>query len=113
MLPNPLQNAQHQHTRRCKKRNHVVFKFHYPLLLMHEKNILEPLQINGNYPFSQQYLQTQIDKIFQSLKDFFLNDDISFFEYLNSLNLDESTYILSFRSKLTKRHIFENELLKT
>jgi len=57
------------------------------------KNILKPFQINGNYPFSQQYLQTQINKIFQSLKDLFKNDDISFFEYLKSLNFDESTYM--------------------
>jgi hypothetical protein len=49
---------------------------------MHETKILEPLKINGNYPFSQQYLQTQANKIFQSLKDFFKNDDISLFEYL-------------------------------
>ncbi len=27
-------------------------------------------------------------------------------KYLNSLNLDESTYILSLKSKLTKLHIF-------
>jgi len=33
--------------------------------------------------------------MFQSLKDLKENDDISFFEYLNSLNLDENTYILS------------------
>jgi hypothetical protein len=43
---------------------------------------------------------------FNFLKDFFKNDDISFFEYLNSLNLDKSTYILSLRNKLTKLHIF-------
>jgi hypothetical protein len=30
LLPNPLQNAQqHQHTCLCKKKNHVVCKFHY------------------------------------------------------------------------------------
>jgi hypothetical protein len=29
---------------------------------MREIKILEPLQINGNYQFSQQYLQTQINK---------------------------------------------------
>jgi hypothetical protein len=59
----------------------VDFITHCPL--MHETKILQPLQINGNYPFSQQYFQTQENKIFQSLKDSFLNDDISFFEYLN------------------------------
>jgi len=66
---------------------------------MHKRNILEPFQINGDYPFSQQYLQTQANKIFQFLKDLKENDDISFFEYLNFLNLDESTYILSLINK--------------
>ncbi len=45
-------------------------------------------------------------KIFQFLKDLKENDDISFLKYLNSLNLDEITYILSLRSTLTKLHIF-------
>jgi len=64
-----------------------------------------------NYPFSEQYLQTQANKIFQSLKNLKENDNISFSEYLKFLNLDESTYILSLKNKLTKPHI--NEPLKT
>ncbi len=56
LLPNPLQNAQHQHTHTCKKEYHVICRFHYPLPPMRETKILESLQINGNYPFSQQYL---------------------------------------------------------
>jgi hypothetical protein len=67
----------------------------------------KPLQINGNYPFPQQYLKTKTNKIFQPLKDLKENDDISFYEYLNSLHLDESTYILILRSKLTKLQIFK------
>jgi len=39
-------------------------------------------------------------------KIFEKNEDISFFEFLNSLNLDENTYILNLRSKLTKSHFF-------
>jgi hypothetical protein len=35
------------------RKNHVVYKFHYPLPLMCETKNLEPLQMNGNYPFSQ------------------------------------------------------------
>ncbi len=49
---------------------------------MCETKILKPLQINGNYSFSQQYLQTQVNKIFQFKKDLEENDDISFSEYL-------------------------------
>jgi hypothetical protein len=52
LLPNPLQNAQqHQHTRTCKKKNHVC-RFHYSLPLMCKTENLEPLQMNWNYPFS-------------------------------------------------------------
>jgi hypothetical protein len=37
LLPNPLQNVQqHQHTRTCKKKNQIVYRFHYPLPPMHE-----------------------------------------------------------------------------
>jgi hypothetical protein len=49
---------------------------------MCETKILKPLQINGNYSFSQQYLQTQVNKIFQFKKNLEENDDISFSEYL-------------------------------
>ncbi len=59
LLLNPLQNAQHQHTRTCLKKYHVVYRFHYPLPPMRETK-----KFNGNYPFSQQYLQTQIHIIF-------------------------------------------------
>ncbi len=71
-----------------KNKNHVC-RFHYPLPPMHETKNLESLQINGNDPFSQQCLQTQANKIFQFLKDLRENEDISFTEYLNSLNLDD------------------------
>jgi hypothetical protein len=54
LLSNSLQNAQqHQHTCTCKKKNHVVCRFHYPLPPMRETKNLEPLQINENDPFSQ------------------------------------------------------------
>jgi hypothetical protein len=89
------------------KKNQVLCRFHYPLLPMHETKKIEPLQINGNYPFSQQYLQTQANKIFQSLRDLKKNDDISSSEYLKILNLDENTYILSLKNKLRKPHIFK------
>jgi hypothetical protein len=37
---------------------------------------------------------------------------MSIFEYLNFLNLDENTYILSLRSKLTKLHKFLKGITK-
>jgi hypothetical protein len=62
LLP-PLQNA-HQHTCTCKRKI-VVYRFYYPLPSMRETKILEPLQIDGNYPFSQQCFHTQAKNIFQ------------------------------------------------
>jgi hypothetical protein len=41
------------------RKNHVVCRFHYSLPPMCETKKLESLQINGNYPFSQQYFHTQ------------------------------------------------------
>jgi hypothetical protein len=52
------------------KKNNVVCRFDYPLLLMCVTKKFKPLQINENYPFSQQYFHTQANKIFHSLKDF-------------------------------------------
>jgi hypothetical protein len=47
LLPNPLQNAQqHQHTCTCKKKNHFVCRFHYPLPPMCETKVFKPFQIN-------------------------------------------------------------------
>jgi hypothetical protein len=71
---------------------------------MHETKILDTFQINGNYPFSQQYLHTQAKNIFQFLKNLKGNQDISFSKFQNSLNLDKNTYISSLKSKLTKSH---------
>jgi hypothetical protein len=79
---------------------------------MCETKNLKPLQIYGNYPFSQQYFHTQANKIFQSLKYVKENKDISFLKNLNSLNLDENTYILSLKNKLTNPQFFKKEFLK-
>jgi hypothetical protein len=70
----------------CKKKNHVC-KFHYSLLPMCEKK----------------------NSIKKNLKE---NDDISFSNILNFLNIHEITYILSLRIKLTKLHIFLKWTLK-
>jgi hypothetical protein len=68
-------------------KKNVVYRFHYPLPVMCETKISKPFQIDGNYPFSQQYLHTQAKNIFQSLKHFFKNEDISQVA-LNVLKLD-------------------------
>ncbi len=58
LLLNPLQNAkQHQHTHTCKEKKMLFIKkiIHYfPCMIF----FLEPFQIDGNYPFLQQYLHT-------------------------------------------------------
>jgi hypothetical protein len=64
----------HNHINTCvhvNKNKKVVCRFHYPSPPMCETKKLEPLQIDGNYPFSQQHIHTQVKYIFQSLKYFF------------------------------------------
>jgi hypothetical protein len=75
------------------RKKKIVYRFHYPLPPMCETKNLEPFQIDGNYPFSQQYLHTQAKNISPFFKYIKENEDISFSEFLNSLNLDENTYI--------------------
>ncbi len=87
------------------KKNHVVYKVHYPLPLMHEKK-KKPFQINGNYPFSQQYLQTQaiFFSIFKRLKRKWWYIIFWIFKLFKPWS---KYIILGLRkSKLTKAHIF-------
>jgi hypothetical protein len=79
---------------------------------MCETKISKELQIDGNYPFSQQYFHTQAKNIFQPLKYFLKNEDILFLRFLNYLKLGENTYILSLIIKLTKSCIFLKKTLK-
>jgi hypothetical protein len=44
------------------------------------------------------------------LKDLNKNEKVSFSEFLDSLNLDENTYILSLRKQLTKSNIEKNKI---
>jgi len=74
---------------------------------MRETKNLKPLQIDGNYSFSQRYFNTQAKKKIQFLKYVKENEDISFSKFLNSLNLDEKIYIKRLKSKLTNPHFFK------
>jgi hypothetical protein len=53
-----------------------------------------------------------VKKIFQCKKNLKENDDISFPKIIKFLNINETTYILSLRSKLTKLHIFLKQTFK-
>ncbi len=66
LLPITLQNAQqHQHTQTYKQKNHVVYRFQYPLPPMSKTTILKPLESKENLPFSKNYLQQQATKVFE------------------------------------------------
>ncbi len=75
LLSNQLQKAQqHQHTCTCRKKNHVVYKFHYLLPPKCERKILEYLEINKNDQFSKK-TYTHKPKKYKSLKDLKENED--------------------------------------
>ncbi len=47
LSPNSLQNAQqYQHMCICNNKNHMICKFHYPLLIVHETKVVKPLEMN-------------------------------------------------------------------
>ncbi len=50
------------HVCTCKKKNHVICKFHYSLPPMLETKNLQSFEKNGNYPFSKKKLHTQANK---------------------------------------------------
>jgi hypothetical protein len=107
LLPTKLQNAQqHQHSRTCRKKNKAICRFHYPLPPMWETKILEPLTPNENLSVSIDSFKKQATKIFQSLRDLNINTNLTFQQFLESLEMSEDMYILSLKSQLTKPHIF-------
>jgi hypothetical protein len=53
ILPITLQNAQQQHIRTCKEKNHVIFIFHYPLPPMNITKILHPFESKEDSPFNK------------------------------------------------------------
>jgi hypothetical protein len=73
---------------------------------MNKTIILKPFELKEDLPFRKKYLQQQAIKVFEFLKDFKTNENITFSEFLNLLHLDEETYILSLRNKLLKPQIF-------
>ncbi len=59
VLPTTLQNTQHQHIWTCKKKNHVIFIFHYPLPPMNTTKILHPFESKKDLPFNKKYFKQQ------------------------------------------------------
>ncbi len=60
---------------------------------MNKTTILKPLELKEDLPFSKKYLQQQATKKFEFLKDFKIDENITFFEILNLLHLDKETSI--------------------
>lgn len=81
-------------------------RFHYPLPPLNATMILEPLDTSADCLWSKEHLQSQANKIFQFWKDFHVNTDITYRDFLNSLGMIEELYIMSLQSKLTKPHVF-------
>jgi hypothetical protein len=77
---------------------------------MPRTKILEPLIQNECTDIPEASLKHKYKQIFSMLKDMEMGIDISFNEFLQSLDLDEQTYILVFKSHLTKPQVFLKRL---
>jgi hypothetical protein len=73
---------------------------------MNKTTILKPLELKEDLHFRKCFLQQKAIKLFEFLKDFKTNENITFYEFLNLLHLGEETCILSLRNKLLKPQIF-------
>jgi len=94
----------------CKEKDMLFVYFITHYLPCVKKKILEPLGIDGIYLFKKKHLNTQINNIFEYLKDLKANENVSFFEFLNYLNMDENKIIYLLKRNI-KNHAFKkNEL---
>jgi hypothetical protein len=65
----------------CKEKNMLFVDFITHYLPCVKKKILVPLEIDGIYLFSKKHLNTQINNIFESLKDLKANENVFLFEF--------------------------------
>jgi len=112
LLPNPLPNAQqHQHMYVHVKRKIMLFvKFITHCLLCLKQKTHNLLKKMGIIHFENNIYIHKQKKKNQSLEKLFKNMYISFFQFSDSLNLNENTYKLSLKRKLLKS-LFLIELL--
>jgi hypothetical protein len=91
LLPTKLRNdPQQQHSWTCKKKTRSI---NFTIHCLSCEKLLESLTPNVSLSFSIDSLQKQATKIFQSLRDLNTNTNITFQQFLESLEMSKYIYI--------------------
>ena len=93
----------HKHTKTCKKGKHPICRFNYPIPPMSETCILEPLEdVEPSQLKTYKAQYVEIQKILDEIQD----EDITFEEFLVSINLSKEEYLKVVCSKLKCPKVF-------
>ena len=96
----------HKHSKTCKKRNHNICRFNFPLPPMPKTTILTPLD---SVPLETTELEN-IKKNYHNIQ-ILLNEmkhghDMTFDDFLKVLDIDQNSYILVIRYSLKRQTLF-------
>ncbi|XP_070567274.1 uncharacterized protein [Ptychodera flava] len=95
----------HRHAKTCKIKGQCVCRFGFPVPPMPRTMILQPLPMDID-DSTEQTLKEHYARIKSVLADLQFGENLSFSEFLDKLQLDETTYINAVQSSLTSDKIF-------
>ncbi|XP_062577686.1 uncharacterized protein LOC134239531 [Saccostrea cucullata] len=93
----------HKHSRTCRKKGKDICRFGFPQPPMDSTLILEPLSADDSDALTYKEIFTKVKKELADMKE---GKNISFSEFLQSLNLEKEDYIKSIRSSLDGPQLF-------
>jgi len=92
---------QHRHSKTCRKKQKAICRFGFPKPPMARTFVLEPLSSAENQEAKVNY--QKVEKILSEHKD---GIDMSYQEFLNTLELTEEKYIDAVRTSINRKTVF-------
>jgi len=93
----------HRHAKKCKKAGHSICRFNFTLPPMPRTMTLTPLDNSCFDEKNQKIIKENAEKIKEVLSSMKYDEDITFENFLNKLQISEESYILAVRHTL-RRH---------
>ena len=90
----------HKHSKTCKKRGHPICRFNFPLPPMPKTMILEPLSETDLDENEAEMLKEALGRIRSLLNSINADENMTFVEFLEKLDLSEQKYVKSLRLSL-------------
>ena len=96
----------HQHSKTCKKRNHNICRFNFPLPPMPKTTILTPLDHMPPETSEPEHIKKNYHNIQILLNEMKHGHDMTFDDFVKVLDIDQSSYILAIRYSLKRQTLF-------